>query len=298
MKTIFNTLLPIILICGFSLAQSNNGFVLLKMDVDARAAAMAGAYTAMPNDASAAFWNPAGLASAQKSSINAMYNDWLVDFSHSFAAVQFMQGEHSLAISFNYFNLQSIPIRGGNTETPDGIIDAFNLVAALSYARNYNEDWQAGVTVKYLFEKYYLTSAPGFAVDLGVLHKNTWENLDFGLVIQNLGKMSKLDKKATPLPLIIRSGLAWRIPEFFDNKMIFAPDLQWIEKEKLYFRFGAEYLLVDYLTLRAGIKSGNDQLLWTGGLGINYNSFHLDYAYAPFEFDLGSSSRISIGMEF
>jgi long-subunit fatty acid transport protein len=296
---IFYKIIPLLVIAsGFLYAQSNNGFVLLKMDVDARAAAMAGAYTALPNDASAAFWNPAGLASAEKSSINAMYNDWLFNISHSFAAVQFVQGEHNLAISFNYFKLPGIQIRSRATDNPDGVIDAFNLVAAVSYARTYDQVWQVGMSVKYLFEKYYLTSAPGFAADFGVLRKNMWSNMDFGFTVRNIGKMSKLDKKATPLPVMVNLGLAWRVPEFFDNKLLLAPDIQWIDKEQFYFRFGVEYNLIESLTLRTGLKSGNDETLWTAGIGINYNSFHLDYAYAPLGFKLGSSNRISIGMDF
>ncbi|MCB0281209.1 MAG: PorV/PorQ family protein [Calditrichae bacterium] len=292
-------ILSLVLVFNSLQAQSNTGFVLLKMDVDARAAALAGAYSAVPNDASAAFWNPAGLSLAENTTINVMHNDWLWDISHSFAAVQFIQGEHNLALSVNYLQIPGIAIRGTTpTDEPAGTSEAYNLALALSYAREYEKDWHIGISVKYLFEKYYFVSAPGWALDLGLIRKNVFENLDWGITLQNIGKMAALDKQETPLPLMIRTGIAYQIPELLDNNLRIISDLLWIKDEKMYVKFGLEYAISEYLVIRSGLKNGNENLLFTAGLGINYQSFHLDYAYAPFEYDLGSSNRISVGLSF
>lgn len=287
------------LISSKLIAQNNTGFALLKIDVDARAAAMSGAYSALTKDASASYWNPAGLALAENPTITVMHNDWLWDFSHSFAAVQFIKGDHNLALSFNYLQVSDIEIRGSvPTIEPSGKTEAFNLAIGLSYAFTYTEDWYIGLSLKYLFEKYYLVSAPGWAIDMGLIKKNLLENMDFGLTIQNIGKMSKLEKEATPLPLLLRAGFAYKISQFFDDKLTVAPELRWIKDEQSYLHFGADYKIVEYLSLRAGLHTGNDGMLWTAGVGINYDTLHLDYAYAPFENELGSSNRISVGFSF
>lgn len=289
----------LVLIYSNAFAQSNTGFVLLKMDVDARAAAMSGAYTAMTNDASAAYWNPAGLSLAQNNTINVMHNDWLWDISHSFAAVQFVTGEHNLAFSANYLQIPGIQIRGTTpTAEPAGNSEAFNLALGLSYAREYAEKWHIGLSLKYLFEKYYLATAPGWALDLGVIRKDLFENLDWGLTAQNIGQMSALDEVETRLPLFIRTGIVYRFADFLDENIELATDLLWIKDEKTYFRLGLGYEIMEYLVLRTGFKNGNEEMLLTAGLGIKYGSFHLDYAYAPFEDNLGSSNRISVGLNF
>ena len=279
-------------------AQTNTGFVLLKIDVDARAAALAGAYTSLATDASAAYWNPAGLSLAESNTINIMYNNWIWDISHSYAAVQFTHGEHNLALSFNYFQIPGIKITGNTPAEPSASSDAFNLAIALSYATEISRDWHVGANVKYLFEKYYMALAPGWALDLGVLKRDILDNLDWGMSIQNIGKMSKLDKIETPLPLLVRTGVSYKLANLFDNYFIVSTDLLWIKEEKTYFRIGTEYQLADYFVLRAGFKNGNEDLLWTAGLGICYGSFHVDYAYAPFEYDLGSANRLSLGLTF
>lgn len=299
MKLFFNFLMINLILSGFVLAQKNNGLVLLKMDVDARAAAMAGTYTALASDASASFYNPAGLATAGNPTIMATRNDWIWDISHSFAAIQFVQGEDNLSLSFNYLKIPGIAIRGGvPTENPAGITDAFNLIAGLSYATTF-KDWQVGVTLKYLFEKYYLSSAPGWAVDFGILRKSIIDGTDFGLVIQNIGKMSVLKNEASPLPLIVQAAFAYKIPDFFDDKLLLTPAIRWISKEQVYFGLGSEFQVVEYLVIRAGLKKGIEEVLWSFGVGINYKKFHFDYAYSRLEFDLGDPTNMfSIGIRY
>jgi Type IX secretion system protein PorV len=297
-KSLFQKTIAILAVSACLLdAQQNPGLTFLKIDVDARAAAMAGAYTAMSNDASAAYWNPAGLALAQDLTFTGMYNDLFAGITHSFLAVQFLTGSQSMALSFNYQNIPGIPIRDTATDEPAGTVEAFYLATALSYATTY-EEWQVGASLKYLFEKLYLVSAPGWAIDLGVFKKNFFAGVDFGFVVQNLGKMSELQKEATKLPLIVNSGLTYKIPSFFDDNLLVSTDLQWVKDEKLYAKFGLQYYLTENFVLRGGLKNGIEELLWSGGFGINYNSLHLDYAYAPFEYDLGTSSRLSLGLSF
>jgi len=296
-KNLFQkTIVIVSVLTSLLFAQKNTGLFFLKSDVDARAAAMAGAYTAMASDASAAYWNPAGLALAENLSFTGMYNDLFAGISNSFIAVQFLTGDHALAVSFNYQNIPGIAIRETATEDAS-TVEAFYLASALSYATTFDE-WQVGATMKYLFEKLYLLSAPGWALDLGILKKNFFGGVDFGLVVQNLGKMSELDKEATPLPLIINTGLTYKVPSFFDDNLLVSTDLNWVKDEKLYVKFGLQYYLTENFALRGGLKNGNEELLWTGGFGINYNALHLDYAYAPFEYYLGTSSRLSLGFDF
>ncbi|KAA3608809.1 MAG: hypothetical protein D8M58_18915 [Calditrichaeota bacterium] len=299
MKFYLKLLVINLILSSILFAQNNNGFVLLKMDVDARAAAMAGTYTALATDASASYYNPAGLNSSEGPTIVAMHNDWIWDISHSFAAMQFYQGDHNFSLSFNYLQIPGIAIRGNvPSEDPSGTTEAFNLVAGLSYATTF-DDWQFGGSLKYLFEKYYLSSAPGWAVDLGIRKEALFTGVDFGFVIQNLGKMSVLKNEASPLPVIIQTALAFKGPEFLSDKLLFTPGIQWVSKEQVYFGIGSEYQLMEYLTLRAGVKNGVDDVVWNFGAGINYNSFHFDYAYSPLEFDFGNPANMfSVGISY
>ena len=281
-------------------SAGKNGFPMLKIDVDARAAAMAGAYTALAGDALAAYWNPAGLAIAGHRSFIVMHNEWIADIRQEFAAFHFLEGKHHLAASVNLMTIPDIELRGSvPTPEPQGTTEAFTFAAALSYARIVNEDWYAGMSLKYLFEKYYLEKAPGWAIDLGLLKKNLLPRLDWGFTIQNVGRMSQLRELRTPLPLMVRNGLAYHYTiKKINRDLVLSTDLQYIHDEAFYFRLGGDLALLDYLHVRLGWINGAGDHHFTFGLGLNYASYHFDYAYVPFDYSLGHSHRFSLGIQF
>lgn len=278
----------------------SNGMAFLKIDVDGRAAAMGGAYTAIATDAGAAYWNPAGLANAGHKSLVLMHNIWIADISQEFAALQIMQGKHNLAFSINLMTIGGIEIRGETpTAEPLGETEALNFYAALSYARTFFDNWQVGFSFKYLYEKYYLEMAPGWAVDIGIQRRALLKDLDWGLSIQNIGQMSKVNQVKTILPLMIRSGLSYKLPyQILDRQPFFSGDLQYIDSEGLFVRFGAEFDILEYLALRGGFILGRDERPFTTGFGLNLEGYHLDYAFVPFRYNLGYTHRISLGMNF
>ena len=178
------------------------GLSYLKIGVDARAAAMGDAYTAVADDASATFWNPAGLAGSEKNSVILMHNSWLQSMNHEFASIQFVSGNHNIAVSLNMMSVTGIELRDETaSETPIGETQALNTYLGLAYATQIFNDWQIGIQAKYLYEKYYFFSADGFAIDIGLKKDDIFQDFSWGLVIQNLGTMSALKEESTKLPL-------------------------------------------------------------------------------------------------
>jgi len=289
----------LLMLMSTAMFAAGNGLAFLKIDVDARAAGMAGAYTALASDASSAYWNPAGLAGQTQSSLMLMHNAWLADISQEFAALQLHYGRHSFAFSANLLTIPGIEIRGEQpTNEPLGKTEAVNFYGALSYATVIGSQWQAGITAKYLYEKYYLEMAPGWAIDLGVQRRNILPGLDAGFAAQNLGQMTKLRNESTPLPMMFRAGAAYHVPYLvLENTPLVAMDVQYVRDEDLYYRFGVEQAIRSFLALRAGLVLGAETR-WTAGLSINYNSFRFDYAYAPYQYDLGEGHRLSLGIRF
>lgn len=285
----FTFLLSQLLIAGES------GFKLLELEVDARSAALLGGGVVWGSDASATALNPAKLAANKESNLVATYGDMPWDVAHSFGAYQFNYNQHHFALSFNYFKIPGIEIRGVQpTAEPIDKSEAFNFTLGVSYAREVMLDWNLGITVNYLFEKYYQYSAPGLALDLGLTKENLFKNIDFGLTVKNVGKMSKLNKKATNLPLMVRTGLAWKLSAVLGRPLVLMPVLQWVKEKDLLASIGVEYAVWENVYLRAGIGNGQEALRWSAGVGFEYSRLKLHYAYAPKEFDLGASNRITI----
>ncbi len=209
MRKYFPILLVIFTMVSYLAAQDagKTGLAFLKIGVDARAAGMGDAYTSIARDAASTYWNPAGLALTNANSVVLTHNSWLQDVNHEFIAVQMFNGKHNIALSLNMIFVSGIELRDNRaTETPYGETSAHNVALADSYATTIFEDWKIGTQIKYLYEKYYLESADGVAFDLGLMHEQLIEDLNWGFVIQNIGSMAKLRNESTPLPLIIRTG--------------------------------------------------------------------------------------------
>jgi hypothetical protein len=281
-------------------AAGKNGFAFLKNEVDARSAALGGAGSAMAAGPSALYWNPAALRLASDANLLFSHAPSILDISHDFAAFQFLTGNHSAGIFVNVTNIPGNQIR--NTvpdEEPLGEINAINFVAGLGYARSLLTDWHYGLTVKYLYEKYYLSSAWGLAMDAGLLKKDLIYSIDAALSVQNLGLMTVLEKESTNLPLLIRGGLAWdtKIPRW-QHPFLVSGELLYLPAENLKFGLGAEWQPVQYLALRSGLKLSAGQTRLTAGAGIRYGTARFDYSYLPMNEFLGASHLFTLQFGF
>ncbi len=283
----------------FAQTGAKVGLSYLKIGVDARAAAMGEAYSAVANDASATYWNPAGLAGSGINSIILMHNSWLQDINHEFAAIQFVHGTHNIAVSLNMMSVDGIELRDDTaSETPIGTTHALNTSLGLSYATHVFNEWQIGLQLKYLYEKYYLFSADGFGLDLGIQKKDLIPDLAWGLVFQNLGKMSTLKEESTPLPMIFRTGFAYLLPfQLLENRPLVAADLNYVLDDVSTVNLGFELPVVSYVDLRLGYVFGRESQSITGGFGLNYGIFHIAYAFVPYSYDLGNSHRFSLKVD-
>lgn len=297
-----NIILFILLFINFSFAADGGqiGFAFLKTAVNARASAMGEAYTALANDASATYWNPANLTEAESNSVVLSHNIWLLDITHNFASVHLVKGTHNIAFSMNVISVPGIPIRDNTASNdPIGTSSVYNLYFGASYATKLSNQWSIGSQLKYYHEKMHLVSATGLGIDLGVFGKNIMKDLDWGMSIQNIGKMGKLLDASTQLPLLIRSGVGYSLPwKIAENNIITAADVVYILNDAFRFNVGAEAKLMNQFALRLGYVIGSDSYNFTAGFGLQLSRYNLSYAFVPYKYDLENSHRFTINITF
>ena len=296
MKKIF---IGLMLICFPLYAQTTTGFSLLKMGIDVRAAGMSGAGITNAGDVGFSAENPAALAASDHLSAMLMVNDGLLDATQGYVALQLINGVHNIAVSASYLKFPGIEIRGEvPTANPAGISDAYNLALGVSYATKW-QSWEIGARGKYLFEKYYLDSAPGWAMDIGIRRSALLPGIDFAAVLSNIGKMSRLQKTSTPLPSFIKAGFAYTVPgDIFNKELLLLPEVQWISDQPVISRIGLQYTFNGFLNLYSGISLEGSVFNWAAGFAVSYHSIQIHYAYAPFGYDLGSSNRLALMLDF
>lgn len=277
----------------------NTGMSFLKIGAGSRAVGMGEAHSAVVNDASATFWNPAGLARFERGEIIFSHNEWIQDISHEFFAFAFHKNSHHFGISVITNNIGGIERRVKPSSEPLGIIDAHDLAVGFSYARTILPNLQIGITAKYVYERIYVESALGMGVDLGLIYQADFiDGLQLGVVAQNLGFTSQLKEESIKLPQTMKVGAAYRLPfEFFGSQIISAIDLVKVLDEDLHLNSGIEWLIKKRLAFRAGYQTGWEEKGLHVGLGVNISRYQIDYAFTPFTANLGDSHRISFHLK-
>lgn len=278
---------------------ANTGLSFLKLGAGSRSVGMGEAYAAIANDASGTYWNPAGLANLSGTELMFTHNKWLQDITNEFAAVGFRAGKNAFGISFMSTNIGGIERRVQASAEPLDVLSAHDIMLGLSYARWLGENLSLGTTVKYLYQKIYIESAAGLAVDLGLQYTTPLQGLKTGVVLQNFGFMSKLQEESTELPQTIRVGLAYQLPfQILSGEFLLATDWMKLLESTSHLNFGFEYNFIKYFAIRFGYQTGFEDKGIHGGFGVRFNRYRLDYAYVPFTSDLGNSHRISFGIGF
>ncbi|MEE4311602.1 MAG: PorV/PorQ family protein [candidate division KSB1 bacterium] len=278
-------------------SPASTGLAFLKIGAGGRAAGMGEAYTAVANDASAAFWNPAGLARMSRSEFTFTHNNWFQDISHEYLAFAFQMGKNTVGLSFISTNIGGIERRTNPSTEPLDIIEAHDIMFSLSFARSMGSlNW--GVSAKYLYEKIYLFSANGIALDLGLTYNLPIKGLTVGATALNLGTMTEMDKEAVELPATLKAGVAYTLPVDLYGKVLIAGDYVNYLGNAAHMHLGFEYLLKNIFALRTGYMTGYEEKSIQAGAGIRFSNYSLDYGFSPFNSDIGDSHRISLSIRF
>ncbi|MGE5479584.1 MAG: PorV/PorQ family protein [Chloroflexota bacterium] len=301
------------------------GGQFLKIGVGARASAMGGAYSAVANDLTSLYWNPAGLANLHTITAEFDYCQYFADMSHSFAGASVPIGaDFAAGISFTSFGTNAIPVT--TIDHPEGTgatYDINDMAVGITFAGFLTEQFSFGITAKYINNSIASVSSSGVAFDIGTLYETGIQGIKLGFAIQNLGgeqeyqgqdlgSQKKLYEElwqapldvsyissAYSLPLIFRAGVASDIYTQDEHKVTGAFDFITVSDVAEQYNLGAEYTWNDLLSLRAGYQFGNEQLGFSGGVGIKYlgSGFggRFDYSISPTA-NLGLVNRFSIGV--
>jgi len=274
------------------------GLAFLRIGVGARAAGLGEAYTALATDATATYWNPAGLAALPGSQIAFTHTEWLQDIRSEFLAFAFPAFGGHIGLSVNSTNVGGIERRVGPSDEPLGTIASHDLAFGVSYGRALGAGLRAGLTVKYLYEKIYVESTSGVAFDLGLSLQPFGEGLTLAAVLQNLGSMNALRQESVELPSTVRVGFAYHLAlPAVTGGLTLAADAVKVKARDLRGHFGAELEVLQYLGFRIGYQTGAEETGVSGGVGVAYKRYRLDYGYMPFSSNLGNTHRISISVQ-
>ena len=144
----------------------------LKIGGSARATAMAEAFVAVADDASALQYNPAGMVQFEGHQATFTHTGWLVDLQHEFVgAVYRLDEQDAIGFSFTSLHTEDMEIRTETQPFGTGRYFSYGDVAlGLSYARRLTSQFSFGATVRYVEETIDVLKTRAFMVDLGTYY--------------------------------------------------------------------------------------------------------------------------------
>jgi uncharacterized protein UPF0164 len=273
----------------------------LKLGAGARATTLGEAFVSVADDASATYWNPAGLLGIQHNDVLGTHHAWIQDLNHEFVGFGAHRGRSAIGFSFIGLYTSDIEARD-ETGAYSGMFGFSNNAFSASYAFQAAQDLGFGGTVRYVRESIVGTadgdfSLDGFAFDLGGQWKTPLRGVTAGAVLRNLGGSMSYNLQGAQsfdLPTALQAGLSYKRQEVGGGVLTVASDVLAARGDDVSFRAGAEYAYRGQYIVGAGVKSGLDNENVSFGVGYD-NKIRVDYAFTPIQSDLGSSHRISVG---
>ncbi len=270
----------------------------LGMGVGARASALGGAFVAVADDATAGYWNPAGLPQVIGTEIIFMHNNWYQDISSDFLGAVFPVSQSvALGVDISYVDYGSFDGYDGE-DRPTGEYSANAYVVSSSGAVRLSRRLSVGLTGKVLSERLDRSSAIGYAADFGALYSASV--FSFGVNLKNIGEGLKYEADRCPLPRQLVLGLAVRA---YDDRLRLASDIDLADDRSITIHQGIEYCYENTVFVRTGCSHDLSRVTADGstaitmGFGIRHSVGAVDYSYWPGD-RLGDIHRISFRLNF
>lgn len=316
---------------AYALDVGGTSAQFLKIPLGPRAEAMGGAYTAISDDASGIFYNPAGFGQLQRASLVGGYVGYIARIKYEYFSAGFPVSKYdNLGIGITALNTPPMLVTtidqvytgedwANNLYGQVG--DEFNAsdnMFSLNYSRRFTRKvgdqerdiLYLGVNIKYIREALADYKDITYATDVGLIFK-PHPQLRLGLAMQNLGGNLKFDKQEEKIPQTMRLGVSYYLMNNEMNRLITAMDVIKYIDEDIKFALGGEYVFRDLIALRLGYKNQDIGSL-SAGLGIiikfTKTSFLtgkkeemaravVNYSFVDFG-DLGQTHRYALSFAF
>lgn len=335
MRKVFLTL---VVLSALMFGATRPGAVFLLIWPGARATALSGAFSAAADDATACYYNQAGLAFIDGTIVSLQHAPWLPglhpDMYYEYAGI-------TKSYKVGTFGLSIIYLTTGPTEVRNfegiylGTYTTFDISVGLNYGAKIRENLGIGVGWKFVYSylvppwvwgrmpELNITSGGigiTYAFDVGTMYK-PFSFLTVAAALQNIGPdISYTESGASdPLPYTLRLGLRFQpiksdvirialtadvtkilVGMFADETNTFFENLSYEFKEA-WKGIGLEADYYNFVKLRAGYfwDTEGERVGFTYGGGIKAGGFSLDVGVDQDIYDFQTTNRkFSLSYQF
>ena len=277
----------------------------LKIGVSARGIGMGGAFTAIADDASATYWNPAGMVDVTRTSVQ-LNTAWRpADISLNYASavfgLPFVPGQFGVSLRA----LTMDPQIERTIFRPEGTgqsFDAGDMSFGVSYAKFFTDKFSSGATVNFIYSGLADKSVNTFSFDFGLVYRIGLWGMRLGMLIQSLGAKVDYDDRASKMPTVFKVGLAATPYQQGVNSLQGVFEFSHPSDNQEQLNMGAEYGFNQFFFMRGGYNFSADAQGIAAGFGLRFDTSQtsdlvFDYAWEDLDF-LGDAHRISVAFSY
>jgi hypothetical protein len=248
---------------------------------------MGDAFTGIADDASATFYNVAGLAHLETRQLFFNHISWIAGINHEYiSGILPVRNVGTFGISITSLSTGGIeqttiddPGSPAREDQGTGLVyDAADMALGLTYARLITDKLAFGFSAKGVTERIWDISSSGVGLDVGLLYNTGWRSLRLGASVANFGSdmtfggrnldfvdstlptspAASYKTTPSPLPIMFRFGLGYNLIETANNKLVLGLDLVHPSDINETVNIGLEYGLAGKYFLRAGYIYNTD----------------------------------------
>jgi hypothetical protein len=280
------------------------GAQFLELGVSARAIGMGDAFLAISDDASAVYYNPAGLTQIVEREAMFTHVSYLADINYNFVGLAYPTTKFGGVWGVGFYMLNAGDMDATVYEYIYGSGQTFtakDYALSLSYARNLTDRFSVGMTLKLIEELLDTERAMGWAADMGTLYDTGFKGFKIAMVISNFGPDLKFIEEDCPLPMSFKFGGVFDIFRNENHKTVFSVEGSHPNDAMEKFNAGVEYWFRDMFSLRFGDHFEYDAGGISAGFGLRLSvserELNFDYGYHDMGL-LESFHRFSVGLSF
>lgn len=283
------------------------GAQFLELGVSARAMGMAEAFTAVCDDISAVYYNPASLVYMYGREATLTYVKMPADINYGFAAVGMPLESVGGVVGIGLYTLASGSMieRTYEQGTEEGTGRTFewnDFAASVSYGRYLTDRFSIGFTVKYIGQFTHDYSASGWAADVGTNYDTGFRGFKIAMLISNFGPDMRMIQNDYPLPINFKFGGVINVIERENQLVTFAAEGSHPSDNLEKYNTGLEWTGWDVVSLRLGGRFNYDVDGFTAGGGFRVpfgeeSELRVDYAFQDFGI-LTEVHRFSMSLAF
>ena len=299
-------------------ASAQTAAISLSIPPTARANGMGEAGVAVADDATATWWNPAGLAFQTENDasfthaqlVPGLANDVFYEFP-SYTTPISNWGTFGVSLVYlSYGKSQGADAVG----TPLGEFSSSEYAPAISYGTKVTDRLGLGASFKYIrvslspdFQGIGAGRGSTVAADFGLLYKVPGDLVNLAATVQNLGPHISFitDQRSDPIFTNLRAGVAVHAYKTKETKLLLVGDVNQLlvrgeldtgqrKYPKPIWNGGGELGYNNLIALRAGYVYDSEGSIKdpTYGFGLDYHGIRFDYGSIPQAKDPDTGTRL------